>query len=55
MKNRFGIVLLLVAALSLGLASVAFAQGGADKQKFRAELEPLNGSGASGIARLTLN
>lgn len=55
MNNRFGIVLLLVAALSLGLASVAFAQGGAGKQKFRAELEPLNSSGASGIARLTLN
>ncbi len=54
MKNRFGIVLLLVAALSVGLASVAFAQGGADKQKFRAELKPLNDSGASGMARLIL-
>ena len=47
-------VLVLVAALSMMLASVAFAQGGQDKQKFRAELEPLNGSGASGHAKLTL-
>jgi hypothetical protein len=40
------------------LASVAFAQGsldaqgGQDKQKFRAELKPLNRSGASGYANL---
>ena len=52
MSNRFGIVLLLVAALSLGLASVAFAQGGLNK-KFEAELKPLNRSGASGHADLT--
>jgi hypothetical protein len=55
MNGRFVTVLVLVAALSLMLASVAFAQGGGkDKQKFRAELEPLNGSGASGTAKLTL-
>ena len=55
MNGRFVTVLVLVAALSLMLASVAFAQGGSkDKQKFRAELEPLNGSGASGHAKLTL-
>ena len=46
-------MLLLVAALSLTLASVAFAQGGMDKKKFGAELEPLNRSGASGHADLT--
>ena len=53
MNRRFTIVLLLVAALSLTLASVAFAQGGMDKKKFGAELEPLNRSGASGHADLT--
>jgi hypothetical protein len=59
MNGKFSIVLLLVAALSLGLASVAFAQGGVDtqggkdKQKFGAELKPLNRSGASGHADLT--
>ncbi len=47
-------VLVLVAALSMTLASVAFAQGGKDKDKFRADLEPLNSSGASGHANLTL-
>ena len=53
MKNRFGIVLLLVAALSVGLASVAFAQGD-DQKKFQADLNPLNRSGASGKVNLTL-
>jgi hypothetical protein len=53
MNRRFTIVLLLVAALSLTLASVAFAQGGMDKKKFGAALEPLNRSGASGHADLT--
>jgi hypothetical protein len=36
------------------LASVAFAQGGQDKQKFKANLTELNDSGAKGIARLGL-
>jgi hypothetical protein len=52
MKNRFGIVLLLVAALSVGLASVAFAQGGTGQRYFEAELNPLNRSGADGQALL---
>lgn len=54
MNRKFTILLVFVAALSLAFASVAFAQGGKDKQKFRAGLEPLNGSGASGHANLTL-
>jgi hypothetical protein len=54
MNKRFAMVLVLVAALSMTLASVAFAQGGNNKERYRAELEPLNGSGASGIARLAL-
>ena len=54
MNRKFTILLVFVAALSLALASVAFAQGGQDKQKFRADLKPLNGSGASGHANLTL-
>jgi hypothetical protein len=53
MNGKFVTVLVLVAALSLTLASVAFAQGGMDKKKFGAELEPLNRSGASGHADLT--
>ena len=36
------------------LASVAFAQAGNGKERYRAQLEPLNGSGASGHARLAL-
>jgi hypothetical protein len=52
MKNRFGIVLLLVAALSVGLASVAFAQGNIGPRYFEAELNPLNRSGADGHAIL---
>src|SRR5215210_8730867 len=54
MNGRFVTVLVLVAALSMMLASVAFAQGGLSK-KFEAELEPLNRSGASGHADLTKN
>ncbi len=54
MNKRFAMVLVLVAALSMTLASVAFARGGNDKERYRAELEPLNGSGASGVARLAL-
>jgi hypothetical protein len=50
MKNRFGIVLVLVAALSVSLASVAFAQGTTAQRYFKAELNPLNRSGAEGTA-----
>ena len=59
MNGRFVTVLVLVAALSMMLASVAFAQGGvdtqggADNKKFGADLKPLNRSGASGHANLT--
>jgi hypothetical protein len=49
MKNRFSIVLLLVAALTVGLASVAFAQG-TNQRFFTADLNPLNRSGAHGHA-----
>jgi hypothetical protein len=52
MKNRFGIVLVLVAALSVGLASMAFAQGSIGSRYFEAELNPLNRSGADGHAIL---
>ncbi len=52
MKNRFGIVLVLVAALSVGLASMAFAQGSTGSRYFEAELNPLNRSGADGHAIL---
>ena len=38
----------------MAFASIAFAQGGKAPQKFRANLEPLNGSGASGHAKLTV-
>ena len=53
MNGRFVTVLVLVAALSMTLASVAFAQGGMNKKFFEAELKPLNHSGASGHADLT--
>ena len=52
MKNKFGIVLVLVAALSVALASVAFAQGTTGQRYFKAELNPLNRSGAEGTAIL---
>ncbi len=45
--------LLLAAAVSVILASAAFAQQGG--HKFTAQLTPLNGSGASGNATVTLN
>jgi hypothetical protein len=51
------LLLVLALAVSLGLASVAFAQGGggADQhKKFRADLHQLNRSGADGDAKLTL-
>ena len=53
MNRRFTILLVFVAALSLALASVAFAQGGQETQKFfKADLNPLNRSGADGTAIL---
>ena len=51
MFNKLGIVLLLAVAVSLSLASVAFAQGSAGGQSsFMADLNPLNRSGADGNA-----
>ena len=63
--KKAGLLLVLVAAISVAVASVAFAHGGGGakhkkhhknqhKQHFRAQLDELNGSGASGDARLTL-
>jgi hypothetical protein len=52
MKNKFSIVLLLVAALTVGLASVALAQGTTAQGYFKADLNPLNRSGAEGTAIL---
>ncbi len=49
MFNRLGLVLLLAVAVSLSLASVAFAQG-ANQRFFTADLNPLNRSGADGHA-----
>jgi hypothetical protein len=56
LSRKLTIVLLLAAAMSLSLASVAFANGGDDrddngnnnnkKTDFKAELNPLNRSGA---------
>ena len=54
MNRRFAMMLALVGALSMTRASVAFAQAGNGKERYRAQLEPLNGSGASGVARLAL-
>ena len=57
MNGRFVTVLVLIAALSMTLASVAFAQGGKggqDTEKFKAKLTELNDSDAKGIARLSL-
>jgi hypothetical protein len=62
-SRKLTIVVLLAVALSLSLASVAFANGGDDdrddndrddnhKTHFKAELNPLNGSGAEGHALL---
>ncbi len=54
LSKKLGLVLLLAVALSLSLVSVAFANGGDQKNRFKAELNPLNRSGASGNATLTL-
>ena len=53
LSKRLTLVLLLAVAASLVLASVAFAQGD-DQKKFRADLNPLNRSGANGVAKLAL-
>ncbi len=63
MSKKLGLVLLLAVALSLSLASVAFANGGAkgdddhgqQMKHFKAELNPLNRSGAEGHAMLEKN
>jgi hypothetical protein len=67
LSRKLTIVLLLAAALSLSLASVAFANGGdradrdddhnnhAHKNHFKAELNSLNRSGAEGHAMLEKN
>ena len=53
MNRKFTILLVFVAALSLAFASVAFAQGGQETRKFfKADLNPLNRSGADGTAIL---
>jgi hypothetical protein len=54
LSKRLTLVLLLAVVASLVLASVAFAQGADQKKLFKADLNPLNRSGASGIAKLTL-
>jgi len=52
-KNKLGLVLLLAVAVSLSLASVAFAQGNTGgRSYFKADLNPLNRSGADGHAIL---
>ena len=51
-KKKLGMVLLLAVAVSLSLASVAFAQNGTARGYFEADLEPLNRSGADGHAIL---
>ncbi len=51
MSKKLGLVLLLAVALSLSLASVAFAQG-SNHKVFMADLNPLNHSGAHGQAFL---
>ena len=66
MSRKLTIVVLLAVAMSLSLASVAFANGGNDdrddndrddnhKTHFKAELNPLNRSGAEGHAMLEKN
>ena len=52
MSRKLTLVMLLALAVSLSLASVAFAQGGDQKKTFIAELNPLNRSGAEGTAIL---
>ena len=52
-KKKLGMVLLLAVAVSLSLVSVALAQGSTSGQEyFKAELNPLNRSGAEGHAML---
>ena len=53
-KQKLGLVLLTAVAVSLSLASMAFAQATDHKKLFKADLEPLNRSGAGGIAKLAL-
>jgi hypothetical protein len=56
--KKTGTLLLITAALSVALASAAFAQGGGQQNQqratFVAALAPLNGSGATGTAALDL-
>ena len=51
--KKLGLSLLLAAAMSLGFATVAFAQTGS--QTYTTTLNSLNGSGASGTATVTVN
>jgi hypothetical protein len=53
LSKKLGLVLLLAVAVSLSLASVAVAQS-SSQQVFKVKLNPLNQSGASGNATLTL-
>src|SRR5215211_5220111 len=62
LSKKLGVALLLAVALSLSLVSVAFAYVGGDrddnnnkKTDFKAELNPLNRSGAEGHAMLEKN
>jgi hypothetical protein len=52
LSRKLTVVLLLAVALSLSLASVAFAQGSTNHRFFTADLNPLNRSGAHGHAIL---
>ena len=60
--KKVGLSLLIAAVAAVVLASMAFAQGGGKGQgdgkgqdMFRAKLTELNGSGAKGVARLSLD
>lgn len=54
--KRLYLLFAFVAALCLSVGSVALAQEGhEDSQVFQADLQPLNGSGASGTATMTLD